>query len=126
MWHTTDQKPGEGAKVVAIRQWRVVTGTYTDGCVDDARPVSPLLSEFDFWAYAPGEVAECEYRRRRVDDELPEDGEMVVVGYDGCVSAFIVAKWAAGRWSVSGATFPRQDFDWWAPIPKETDHVAHD
>lgn len=67
---------------------------------------------------------EGEYRRRRVDDELPENGETVVVGYGGCVSAFVLAKWSAGKWVVGGASFPRQDFDWWAPIPKGAAHVA--
>jgi len=56
MWHTTDQTPREGAEIVATKYARAARGIYGEGCIDDSRPISPLLSDFDHWAYAPGEA----------------------------------------------------------------------
>lgn len=70
------------------------------------------------------------YRRRRVADELPEDGVPVVVGRDDYdfPEDMKIAQWYEGgeQWEVlrPQARTRRYSFDWWAPIPKETANVA--
>jgi len=57
MWHTTDQTPREGAKVVACDldlEW-LAAGEYRDGNVRNSDAATPL-NYFQRWAYAPGEV----------------------------------------------------------------------
>jgi len=56
MWHTTtDEQPREGARIVAMGYHRTTCGVFHERYIDNSSPLSPLLSEFDFWAYAPGE-----------------------------------------------------------------------
>lgn len=64
---------------------------------------------------------EGEHRRRRVDDELPPHGALVVAWHDdGFDPSLVVWNEHGEGWEGQNGSFRRRSgFDWWAPIAPE-------
>lgn len=84
------------------------------------KDIPALLSHADALAAKVSRL-EGEHRRRRVDDELPPHGALVVAGHDDGFDPSLVT-WNEHRegWEGQNGSFRRRSgFDWWAPIAPE-------